>query len=36
MLWVIVDRLTKMAHFIACEDTMNAEQFADQFIAHVV
>jgi hypothetical protein len=36
MLWVIVDRLTKMAHFIACNDTMKAEQLADQFLKHVV
>jgi len=35
-LWVVVDRLTKMAHFVACNDTMNPEGLADSFIKHVV
>jgi hypothetical protein len=35
-LWVIVDRLTKMAHFIACADTMGLSDLADGFISHMV
>jgi hypothetical protein len=35
-LWVIVDRLTKMAHFIACADTMGPSDLADGFISHMV
>jgi hypothetical protein len=35
-LWVIVDRLTKMAHFIACADTMGPTGLADGFISHIV
>jgi hypothetical protein len=35
-LWVIVDRLTKIAHFIACADTMGLRDLADGFISHVV
>jgi hypothetical protein len=35
-LWVIVDRFTKMAHFVACTDTMGASDLADGFLAHVV
>jgi hypothetical protein len=34
--WVVVDRLTKMAHFVACNDTMNPDGLADSFIKHVV
>ncbi|GJP62218.1 hypothetical protein CLOP_g19306 [Closterium sp. NIES-67] len=33
---VIVDRLTKMAHFIACQQTITAEQTAQMFIANVI
>jgi hypothetical protein len=35
-LWVIVDRLTKMAYFIACADTMGPSDLADGFTSHVV
>jgi hypothetical protein len=35
-LWVIVDRLTKMAHFVACKDTMGPKDLAEGFIAHIV
>jgi transposase InsO family protein len=35
-LWVIVDRLTKMAHFVPCSDTMKPRQLADSFILHIV
>ena len=33
---VVVDRLTKLAHFIACSKTATAEQTADLFLDHVV
>jgi hypothetical protein len=35
-LWVIVDRLTKMSHFIACKDTMTPKDLAKGFMFHVV
>jgi hypothetical protein len=35
-LWVIVDRLTKMAHFVPCLDTMKPEELAECFIMHVL
>jgi hypothetical protein len=35
-LWVIVDRLTKMAHFVACADTMGLSDLAAGFISHMV
>jgi hypothetical protein len=35
-LWVIVDRFTKMAHFVACADTMGPKELADGFLRHVV
>jgi len=31
-LWVIIDRLTKMGHFIACKGMMKPEDLADHFI----
>ncbi|GJP55503.1 hypothetical protein CLOM_g14454 [Closterium sp. NIES-68] len=33
---VVVDRLTKMAHFIACQQKIAAEQTAQLFIANVI
>ncbi|GJP38085.1 hypothetical protein CLOM_g22530 [Closterium sp. NIES-68] len=33
---VVVDRLTKMVHFIACQQTITAEQTAQLFIANVI
>ena len=35
-LWVIIDRLTKMGHFVACEETMDPTELADSFVRHVV
>jgi hypothetical protein len=35
-LWVIIDRLTKIAHFIMCKDTMGPQDLAEGFILHVV
>jgi hypothetical protein len=35
-LWVVVDRLTKMAHFVACNDTLKPEGLADSFVKNVV
>jgi hypothetical protein len=34
--WVILDRLTKMAHFIPCSETMKPRQLAHSFILHIV
>jgi hypothetical protein len=36
MLWVIVDRLTKMAHFVPCSDMMKPEQLADSFMLYIL
>ncbi|GJP46255.1 hypothetical protein CLOM_g5561, partial [Closterium sp. NIES-68] len=33
---VVVDRLTKMTHFIACQQTITAKQTAQLFIANVI
>ena len=35
-LWVIINRLTKMGHFVACKGTMKPEDLADHFIQQVV
>jgi hypothetical protein len=35
-LWVIVDRFTKMGHFVAYADTMGPSDLADGFLTHVV
>jgi len=35
-LWVIIDRLTKMGHFVACQGTMNPENLADHFLRQVI
>jgi len=35
-LWVIIDRLTKMGHFVACYGTMNHEDQADHCLRQVV
>src|SRR6185295_1622716 len=32
---VVVDRPSKMAHFIACKEATNAEELADLFIQHI-
>jgi len=31
-LWVIIDRLTKMGHFVTCQGTMDPEDLADHFL----
>jgi len=35
-LWVIIDWLTKMGHFVACHGTMNPEDLADHFLQQVI
>lgn len=32
---VVVDRLTKMSHFIACSDTVSSEELATLFLTHI-
>jgi len=32
---VVIDRLTKMSHFIPCNKDMNARQFAKAFIKEI-
>ncbi len=32
---VVVDRLTKMAHYIPCKETTDTRQFAQMFITHI-
>jgi hypothetical protein len=34
-IWVVTDRLTKMRHFVACNQNVNAEDLADLFVNHV-
>jgi len=34
-LWVIIDRLTKNGHFVACQGTMNPKDLADHFLRQV-
>ena len=36
VLWVIIDRLTKMGRFVACQGTMNPEDLADHFLQQVI
>jgi len=35
-LWVIIDRLTKMEHFVACHGTMNPKDLADHFLRQII
>jgi hypothetical protein len=35
-IWVIVDRLTKSAHFIPINTNCNAQKYAEIYIAHVL
>jgi len=35
-LWVIIDRLTKMGHFVACDGMMDPAGLADSFVRHVI
>jgi hypothetical protein len=34
-IWVVVDRLTKMRHFVPCSTTIDAEGLANLFITHI-
>ncbi|SAM05196.1 hypothetical protein [Absidia glauca] len=34
-IWVVVDRFTKMSHFVPCNDTITAEGLASLFITHI-
>lgn len=34
-IWVVVDRFTKMAQFVPCNDTITAEGLASLFITHI-
>ena len=36
MIWVIVDRLTKSAHFLAIKNTNGANQLAQIYISEIV
>ena len=36
MIWVIVDRLTKSAHFIAIKETFSVEKLAEIFVSQIV
>ena len=35
-IWVIVDRLTKSAHFLAIQESSSAEKFADLYVREIV
>ena len=35
-IWVIVDRLTKSAHFLAIRESSSAEQLADIYVRDIV
>jgi hypothetical protein len=35
-IWVIVDRLTKLAHFIPIATTYSVRQYAELYISHIV
>lgn len=34
-IWVVVDGLTKMAHFIPCQETIDAEGLAQSFLDNI-
>jgi transposase InsO family protein len=34
-IWVVVDRLTKMAHFVPCRESTNAKELANIFIQNI-
>jgi hypothetical protein len=36
IIWVIVDRLTKVAHFIPVKTTYKVSQFAELYMARIV
>ena len=35
-IWVIVDRLTKIAHFVPVKTKTNTEKLADLYIEHIL
>jgi hypothetical protein len=35
-IWVVVDRLTKMAHFTPCRETIDAHELAALFLKHII
>ena len=35
-IWVIVDRLTKIAHFLPVKNTFRPPQYAEKYIAEIV
>jgi hypothetical protein len=35
MIWVVVDRLTKMRHFVLCSTMIDAEGLANLFITYI-
>ena len=35
-IFVFVDRITKMSHFIPCSKTMSAPEFVQLFVSHIV
>ena len=35
-IWVVVDRLTKSAHFLAIKSIFNAEQLAELYLKEIV
>jgi len=35
-IWVVVDRLTKSAHFLAVKTVFNAEQLADLYMKEIM
>ena len=36
VIWVVVDRLTKSAHFISIKTTFSLEQLADLYVQEIV
>ena len=35
-IWVIMDRLTKSAHFLAIQESSSAEKLADVYVSEIV
>ena len=35
-IWVVVDRLTKSAHFLAIRESSSAEKLADMYVREIV
>jgi hypothetical protein len=36
LIWVIVDRLTKLAHFIPVSTIYRVQQYAELYLSHIV